>query len=241
MTTIPARPGLYFVRLQGAELASVNDNDPKRRDKCIKVNSANSKYGKAINLRSRFAAYGRTFGASRVRFDVLVLHNDLSLIEQDLHVHFLNYRIRGSTGRSNEWLENIDPDVAFIEAKTICSCASESMSPVRKSPAIASKVAPTNLQFSSKVLLPEDVVRAAGYLQRNGMSEQLLGGLHHFGRQTYKQTFDYFTGRRRIQGRNPVYAQRLHFMVSGHIKGASFVDLIEQAKAAFPFATIEGP
>jgi hypothetical protein len=241
MTTIPARPGLYFVRLRGEELVSVNDNDPKRRDRCIKVNSANAKYGKATtNLRSRFAAYRRTFGASRVRFDVLMLHDDPSLIERDLHIHFLLYRMRGSTGRSNEWLENIDPDMAFIEATRICSCGSEPMSSVRKDAAIAPQTLPTGLKLSSRVLLPEDVVRSAEYLQRNGMSEQLLSELHHFGRQTYKQTLDHFRGKTRIQGRNPVYAARLEFVVRGHIGGGGFADLIDQAKAAFPFPETVG-
>lgn len=237
MTTIPARPGLYFVRLRGDELVSVNDNDPKRRDRCIKVNSANSKYGKAVDLRSRLAAYCRTFGESRVRFDVLVLHDDPDLIERELHACFLPYRMRGSTGRRNEWLENIEPDVAFTEATRICACGSGPMSPAREGAAIAPQAVPIDPRLSSRVLFPEDVVRAAEYLQRNGMSEQLLSELHHFKRQTYKQTFDHFTGRTRIQGRNPVYAARLEFVVNGHLRGVGFTDLIEQAKAAVPFPT----
>ena len=236
MTTIPARPGLYFVRLRGEELVSVNDNDPKRRDRCIKVNSANSKYGKATtSLRSRYAAYCRTFGASRVRFDVLVLHDDPTLIERDLHAHFLLHRIRGSTGRPNEWLENIDPDVAFSEATRICSSGYKPIFCVEKPAVIASQAFPTSPQSFSRLLVPEDVVRAAEYLRRNDMSEQLLSELHHFGRQTYKQTLDHFRGRTRIQGRNPVYAARLEFVVDGHLRGVGFVELVEQAKTALPF------
>lgn len=235
MTNIPARPGLYFVRLRGDELVSVNDNDPNRRDKCIKVNSTNSKYGKAVDLRSRFAAYCRTFGPSRVRFDVLVLHNDPNLMERELHTYFLPYRMRGSTGRPNEWLKNIEPDVAFTEATRICARGSAPMSPAWEGATITPRAVSTSPRFSFKVLCPEDIIRAADYLRRNGMSEQLLSELHHFKRQTYKQTFDHFTGRTRLQGRNPIYAARLEFVASGHLGGAGFTDLIEQAKATFPF------
>lgn len=68
------------------------------------------------------------------------------------------------------------------------------------------------------------------------MSEHLLAQLHHFQRQSYKDTLDYFRGKTRIHGRNPGYAARLEFVRQGHMDGGTFGDLVSRAITTFPFA-----
>lgn len=198
MSKIPSASGIYFVRLRGDELISVNHNDPKRRDRCIFVNSDNSKYGKSQNLRSRHLAYLRTFSPERVIFDVLMVGGDISAMERSLAGHFKKYRMRGATNSLNEWLENIDPDTALEQAKAICSsgCDFKPQSTFEDTGA-----APVRLEAGKDELnkfTPEDIIRCAVYLRERGMGEHLLSQLHHFPTQTYRQTIGHFTGRSRI-------------------------------------------
>ncbi|MFD1798221.1 hypothetical protein FQV27_16780 [Paracoccus aurantiacus] len=236
MNLIPAEPGLYFVRLSGDELISVNHNDLKRRDRCIMVNSENSKYGIAQNLRSRYLSYCRTFGSERVQFAVLGLSSGPAAIESKLHRHFGKYRMRGLSGRLNEWLAGIDPEAAYRQALAIINqhddpskppetaTVTVRSGPVRKKPALPVQ------KFT-----PEDIVQAATYLQAHGMSEALLSRCHHFGRQTYNDTITYFTGKTRLQGaNNPVYAARLDFIMRGHMTGGEFDQLLQEALDTFP-------
>lgn len=239
MSFIAASPGVYFVRLLGDDPVSVNNNDATRRDDCIKVNSANCKYGMSVNLRARFSAYRRTFGAKRVRFNVLVVDEQPALLEQLLHARFATYRMRGQTGRKNEWLQGIDPDVAFEEATKICCRTTADEVELAPSPA-AVETATWSDAASGKPFFPEDIRRAAEYLYQAGMSPELLSELHHFRSQTYKQTLDYFAGRTRIQGqKNPIYAARLDFVAKGHMQGGDLRDLVEQAKVDFPFPDVD--
>lgn len=237
MNLIPAEPGLYFVRLSGDELISVNHNDLKRRDRCIMVNSRNSKYGIAQNLKSRYLSYCRTFGRQRVQFVVLGHAATPAAIESKLHQHFSNYRMRGLSGRQNEWLAGIDPDVAFQQALEIfdqhdVSSISPELGAVAERPQFCRREpAPLGKKF-----WPEDIVQAARYLQSHGMSEQLLSRCHHFGQQTYSATLRYFTGKTRLQGaNNPVYAARLDFIAQEHMAGKKFDQLLLEAQEAFPF------
>ncbi|WP_347140640.1 GIY-YIG nuclease family protein [Paracoccus sp. SSK6] len=236
MPIVAASPGVYFVRLLGDHLVSVNDSDAKRRNGCIKVNAANCKYGISVNLRARLTAYRRTFGVERVRFDVLVLDEQPARLERLLHAHFAPYRKLGQTGRLNEWLEGIDPNQAYAEAAAICRRTMIDGVELVPSNTVVVKAIKRSDAATVEPFLPEDICRAAEYLHRNGMTQELLSELHHFRRQTYKQTLDYFAGKSRIQGRNnPIYAARLDFVVKGHMRGIDFPDLVEQAKAAFPY------
>lgn len=237
MNLIPAEPGLYFVRLSGDELISVNQNDLKRRDRCIKVNSRNSKYGIAQNLRSRYKSYCRTFGRERVQFAVLGLAAAPAAIESKLHQHFGKYRMRGLSGRQNEWLAGIDPDVAFQQALEIFDQHGvPSVSPKLAAVAERPKLCRREPAPMGKKFWPEDIVQAARYLQAHGMSEELLSRCHHFGKQSYSDTLRYFTGKTRLQGaNNPVYAVRLDFIVQGHRAGEKFDQLLREAQDAFPF------
>lgn len=162
MNAIPAEPGLYFVRLSGDALISVNHNDPKRRDRCIMVNRTNSKYGIAQNLRSRYLSYCRTFGRERVHFAVLGLASVPAAIESKLHRHFGKYRMRGLSGRQNEWLAGIDPDVAYRQALEIVGQLDESSGPPEPTPFT---VLPRPVRKEPALLVqklrPEDIVQAA--------------------------------------------------------------------------------
>lgn len=230
MPIIAAIPGVYFVRLFGDHLVSVNDTDAKRRNGCIKVNAANCKYGISVNLRARLTDYCRTFGVERVRFDVLVLDEQPARLERLLHAHFAPYRKRGQTGRQNEWLEGIDPDRAYAEAAEICRRTMIDGVELAPSNKVAVRALKRSDAATVEPFLPENICRAAEYLHRNGMSPELLSELHHFRSQTFKQTLDYFAGKSRIQGRNnPIYAARLDFVVKGHIRGIDFHDLVECA------------
>lgn len=237
MNAIPAEPGLYFVRLSGEELISVNNNDLKRRDRCIMVNRTNSKYGIAQNLRSRYLSYCRTFGRERVQFSVLGLAPAPAAIESQLHRHFGEYRMRGLSGRQNEWLAGIDPNVAFQQAIEIIGQHDDSSGLPEPVPfTVPPRPAGKESAQLVKKLRPGDIVQAATYLQTHGMSEELLSRCHHFGQQTYNDTINYFTGKSRLQGRNnPVYAARLDFIMRGHMTGGKFDQLLPEAEDSFPF------
>lgn len=237
MNSIPAQPGLYFVRLSGDELISVNHNDLKRRDRCIMVNSANSKYGIAQNLRNRYLSYCRTFGRERVQFAVLGLASAPAPIESKLHRHFGKYRMRGLSGRLNEWLAGIDPDVAFQQALEIIDRHDEPSFTPEPAPFTVLPRPPRKEHTPlERKFRPEDIVQAATYLQAHGMSEELLSRCHHFGQQTYNDTINYFTAKTRLQGENnPVYAARLDLIMRGHMVGGKFGLLLQEAQDAFPF------
>lgn len=239
MSSIAASPGVYFVRLRGDDPMSVNDNDARRRDGCVKVNAANCKYGMSVNLHARYSAYSRTFGPERLQFDVLVVDEHPVLLEQLLHTHFATYRMRGKAGRTNEWLHGIDPDQAFEEAKKVC-CNTTAVE-LELVPLLATvETATWSDPVSGRRFFPEDILRAAEYLYRIGMSPELLSELHHFRSQTYKQTFNYFAGKTRIQGQNnSIYAARLNFVAKGHMQGGHLRDLVEQAKVDFPFPDVD--
>lgn len=231
---ISSRPGIYFVRLLGETLISVNDTDANRRDASVKVNSDNCKYGKSVNLRSRYAAYCRTFGAERLSFQVLAFDQEPSRIERLLHAHFAPYRMLGRTGRANEWLRGICPDHAFAQAAEICSLAQSATFREAEAKNRDADDKGQSAAVSSTDLGPADIVSAAEYLQQHGMSEDLLTDLHHFPRQTYKQTLNYFRSKSSIRGTNMRYAKRLDFVVSGHQQGGCFSDLVAEAKAICP-------
>ncbi|MTE00108.1 hypothetical protein GIY56_07400 [Paracoccus sp. YIM 132242] len=242
MQQISTCAGIYFVRLLGEELVSVNDNDLSRRDLCIKVNSQNAKYGRSENLRARFLAYCRTFGAERVRFDVLIENTNPIAVERRLHAHFRSYRIRGLSNKPNEWLKGIDPDIAYDQARTICENYLTAKSELQPRP-------PNNPADMAKphkrtgyIFTPDDILKSAAYLRSRGMPEYLLADVHHFGRQTYDATFQHFTGRKRLQGfNNPVYAARLDFIAKGDVAGRSFPDLVKEAIYLFPFPDKKSP
>jgi hypothetical protein len=101
------RMGIYIVTLNNEELISVNANDKRVADKAIKVNKFNCKVGKAKDLEKRKKNYFRTFGKENVNFTVLSYTTEIDIVEKQILKKLDNHRIKGRTGRKNEWLQNI--------------------------------------------------------------------------------------------------------------------------------------
>jgi hypothetical protein len=105
----PASSGLYIVTLNSAEYFSVNANDKRISDKCIKVNKYNCKFGISINLAQRERAYFRVFGRWNVNFYPIACLEEIRNNEKEILLLLEDFRMRGNTGRLNEWLKNITP------------------------------------------------------------------------------------------------------------------------------------
>jgi len=99
--------GIYIVTLNNSEPISVNAQDPRIAHKAIKVTKANCKFGKAKNLKGREKNYFKTFGEHNVNFIPVALVEDFAQAEKTVLARLDQYRIRGRTGRKNEWLEGI--------------------------------------------------------------------------------------------------------------------------------------
>jgi hypothetical protein len=99
--------GIYIVTLNNSEPISVNAQDPRVAHKAIKVTKANCKFGKAKSLKGREKYYYKTFGEHNVNFRPVALIEDISQAEKAILVRLDPYRIRGRTGRKNEWLKGI--------------------------------------------------------------------------------------------------------------------------------------
>jgi len=104
------KSGLYIVTLNNEELISVNANDPRIADKCIKVNRVNCKFGKARDLSIRKRNYDKVFGAENVNFFPLVALDEMARAERLVLALLSEWRIRGATGRKNEWLTGISAE-----------------------------------------------------------------------------------------------------------------------------------
>jgi hypothetical protein len=102
--------GLYIVTLNNDELISVNAHNPKISEKCIKVNSANCKFGKARNLATRKRNYEKTFGAVNINFLPIAALENTTEAETLILKLLSEWQIRGATGRKNEWLQGIAAD-----------------------------------------------------------------------------------------------------------------------------------
>jgi hypothetical protein len=104
-----AQTGLYIVTLNNTVPISVNANDPRIASKCITVTSANCKFGKARNLAVRARNYEKVFGAANVNFFPIVALEDIAAAERMVLGELSQWRIRGMSGRRNEWLADIAP------------------------------------------------------------------------------------------------------------------------------------
>jgi hypothetical protein len=112
--------GIYIVTLNNSEPISVNVNDPRVADKAIKVTKANCKFGRARSLKARERNYFRVFGEHNVTFMPIALIDDFALAEKAVLARLNCHRMRGRTGRKNEWLEGIDAkDVLEIVLHTL--------------------------------------------------------------------------------------------------------------------------
>ena len=105
--------GLYIVTLNNRELISVNRNDKRVADKAIKVNRQNCKVGKAMDFKNRERNYVRVFGEPNVNFyRIAGVGNaeELDKAEKMILDKLKPFRIKGRTGRLNEWLQGISPN-----------------------------------------------------------------------------------------------------------------------------------
>ena len=101
--------GLYIVTLNNIEPISVNADRLKVAEKCIKVNHQNCKLGRAKTFAGRKREYERTFGKANVNFWPVIAVDDFQAAEKLILPELNAYRIRGKSGRRNEWLQGIDP------------------------------------------------------------------------------------------------------------------------------------
>jgi hypothetical protein len=53
--------------------------------------------------------YFKTFGADHVRFHPIAAVEQATVIESMVASHLFPYRMRGQTGRLNEWLSGVSP------------------------------------------------------------------------------------------------------------------------------------
>jgi hypothetical protein len=113
-------PGLYVVALRNDEPISVNAQDPHIAERCIKVSREHCKFGKARNLRLREKNYLKTFGRAFVDFRAIALLDEIALAERLVLARLSAWRVRGTTGRRNEWLHGITPvEVERIALSTL--------------------------------------------------------------------------------------------------------------------------
>jgi gamma-glutamylcyclotransferase (GGCT)/AIG2-like uncharacterized protein YtfP len=101
-------PGLYIVTLTNEEAISVNANDPRIAHRCIRVSRLNCKFGKAKHLARRRDDYRKVFGAGNVVFRPIALMDQIDAAERLVLRALGAWRIRGNTGRRNEWLVGIE-------------------------------------------------------------------------------------------------------------------------------------
>jgi hypothetical protein len=102
--------GIYIVTLNNEEPISVNAQDLRIAHKSIKVTKANCKFGKAKSLKGRKKNYFKTFGEHNVNFMPVALVKDFADAEKAVLARLDQYRMRGRTGRKNEWLEKISAE-----------------------------------------------------------------------------------------------------------------------------------
>jgi hypothetical protein len=107
---IPSAPGLYLVTVESNEPISVNAGDARIAGRCITITHRNCKFGRAKNLRGRFRSYAKTFAPHQVNFRVVALLDDINAAEAACAMQLKQWRVRGRTGRLNEWLAGIAPD-----------------------------------------------------------------------------------------------------------------------------------
>lgn len=109
-TPAPAARGIYLVELLNEEPISVNAYNRRIAARCIHVRKGHCKVGRARNLQARERLYRRNFGAHHVVFRVRALLDDINACERRVLQELDSWRMRGRTGRKNEWLEGIDDE-----------------------------------------------------------------------------------------------------------------------------------
>lgn len=246
MRSIPSSPGIYVVSLSNEEPISVNADRPFA-DRCVFVTKANCKFGRAVNLARRHQNYVKTFGAQHVTFEVVALTDNPAMLEAAIGARLASYRVRGRTGRANEWLVGITAgEVKQVIIEIVAAQKnSASIAPVstvqQRAPRRSSRSEGIVSGFSAS---PAQVTAAATYLRAAGMPVSLLRDLHHFARrtETYPSTIKYFGGKTDLGATNRAYGARLLFVEQRHrAGGASFESLAREALRRFSMNTDAQP
>lgn len=243
MLEITSKSGIYLVVLRNEHLISVNADRPRIADRCIKVTRKNCKYGKAVNLARRRKDYVKTFGATNVDFRVLAETEFHNQIETALNGLLSPYRIKGRSGRPNEWLEGI---TATEVERRICEVI-KSFSLAIKTPAEHARLAgvdvsnnngtQTNLRSKRPLSMsPDLIVEALIYLQANHMSKEHLRELHHGrGNETFNAAIRYFSKILDVRDANEGYGNRLVYVMRMRSSGRNdFREMVREALVRFP-------
>ena len=247
MTTPPTTSGIYLVRLSGEQKISVNADRERIAERCIHVNNENCKYGKSLNLRRRYLDYCRVFGVGRVIFDVIIETDKIHHYEQMLHECFRSFRMRGHTGRENEWLEDIDPVHALEKAKSICNVGHSAEVKLPSYTKRFSTKGEVNMSKSDiqagirsndHEFLPSEILHWVYHLEKSGMTNEQLKDLHHFPQrtQTLNSVKKYFSKNDNlVKGGNVNFAARLSYVYDGLEAHHSNLNiLITESLALYP-------
>lgn len=114
------RSGLYIVTLRNHEPISVNRGNRRIEHRCIRVTRENCKFGKARDFAARRAGYLRVFGEENVSFVALFGTEDIANAERVALAELAPWRLRGRSGRRNEWLAGVAPgEVARIAERAL--------------------------------------------------------------------------------------------------------------------------
>lgn len=232
---LPSTPGIYVVEMLNDEPISVNADRPAISERCIKVTRLNCKYGQAVNLARRERDYYKTFGANNVRFRFFAATPHHSIIENLVGQRLIAYRMRGASGRLNEWLHG-------ISAQEVEDIVKEVLASLNQSPEAETLLARTHGKQAHELqeplgASPRRLVAAALYLEENGMSVELLRNMHHspLRRETFKSTLRYFGEKQDLQLSNQLYGARLMYVAEEHKRERrAFDQLAEEALQRHP-------
>lgn len=211
--TARAAGGLYLVTLNNEELISVNAHDPRHAARAIRVNRAHLKVGKAEQFGRRKDNYDRTFGSHNVNYTpvVTVAPDDLQRAEKCVLEALKPYRMRGHTGRLNEWLEGVTDvvirDLIFTTLKQegiqheawtadaggfqrAIHVEADRESPAKLSP--SRNMRPANSQEASgQDATPAKTIAHLLELKRYAFDDQLFKRVHHLANASIKGHLDY--------------------------------------------------
>jgi len=231
----PPLPGVYVVEMLNDHPISVNADRPAIADRCIKVTRANCKYGQAKNLARRQRDYVKTFGPQYVRFRYFAVTQHYAAVEAAVAAHLIQYRLAGTTGRLNEWLEGVSPE----EVERIVRAAVESFAegePTASRP-VTEPPRPPQPSTGEVGVSPTHLVEAAAYLESQGMSVSLLRDMHHSPRryETFRSARRYFSEKTSLLRSNVLCGLRLVYVAEQHqVTGRAFPELVQEALRRHP-------